>query len=153
MGTIRRGLSWPGPVGPDLITALAGFNGGDSFPMHAVSHPIEWALEVLGFNGHAKKARRHGAGSKRADGVHGDQGDHGDPADRGGLRVGAYGAGTGDPANGVTINANGVGPSRLEIQRAYRQLLIEAHPDHGGEADDAARRIADLTAARRILLG
>jgi len=99
MGTVRRGISWAGPVGPELITSLAGFHGTDSLPMHAVSHPIEWALEIL------------------------------------------------------AVRAQGVGPSRLEIQRAYRQLLIEAHPDHGGEADDAAQRIADLTAARRILLG
>ena len=39
-----------------------------------------------------------------------------------------------------------------DVQRRYRTLLREAHPDHGGEADEAADRIADLTAARRILL-
>ena len=31
--------------------------------------------------------------------------------------------------------------------------LRDAHPDHGGDIDDAAQRIADLTEARRILLG
>ena len=39
-----------------------------------------------------------------------------------------------------------------DVQRRYRTLLRLAHPDHGGEADEAADRIADLTAARRILL-
>lgn len=41
---------------------------------------------------------------------------------------------------------------RAEIQRRFRELLREAHPDHGGEEDGAAQRIADLTEARRILL-
>lgn len=39
------------------------------------------------------------------------------------------------------------------VQRRYRALLREAHPDHGGEAATAAARIADLAEARRILLG
>ena len=43
-------------------------------------------------------------------------------------------------------------PSRLHIQRQFRDLLRAAHPDHGGDTDDAAQRIADLTEARRILL-
>lgn len=43
-------------------------------------------------------------------------------------------------------------PDRYDIQRQFRDLLRVAHPDHGGDADDAARRIADLTEARRILL-
>lgn len=43
--------------------------------------------------------------------------------------------------------------SNKEIQRRFRNLLREAHPDHGGHVDDAAQRIADLTEARRILLG
>jgi hypothetical protein len=43
-------------------------------------------------------------------------------------------------------------PSRGEVQRRFRDLLREAHPDHGGEVDDAAQRIADLSEARRILL-
>lgn len=44
-------------------------------------------------------------------------------------------------------------PAKREVQRRYRALLREAHPDHGGEVDDAADRIADLTEARRVLLG
>ena len=45
-----------------------------------------------------------------------------------------------------------VPPSRADIQRRFRGLLRDAHPDHGGEADEAAQRIADLSEARRILL-
>ena len=41
---------------------------------------------------------------------------------------------------------------RREVQRRFRQLLRDAHPDHGGESDHAARRIAELAEARRILL-
>lgn len=43
-------------------------------------------------------------------------------------------------------------PDRGQVQRRFRRLLRDAHPDHGGEADDAAQRIADLSEARRILL-
>jgi len=50
-------------------------------------------------------------------------------------------------------NNGAVGPpSRSDIQRRFRLLLRDAHPDHGGEAEDAAQRIADLSEARRILL-
>lgn len=41
---------------------------------------------------------------------------------------------------------------RKDVQRRFRNLLREAHPDHGAEANGAAARIAELTEARRILL-
>ncbi|MGI8664281.1 MAG: J domain-containing protein [Acidimicrobiales bacterium] len=44
-------------------------------------------------------------------------------------------------------------PPRKEIQRRFRQLLREAHPDHGADSEEAAARIAELAEARRILLG
>jgi len=44
-------------------------------------------------------------------------------------------------------------PSRREVQRAFRDQLREAHPDHGAADIGAASRIADLSEARRILLG
>ena len=47
--------------------------------------------------------------------------------------------------------AAGTSPQRGEVQRRFRTLLRAAHPDHGGERDGAAERIADLTEARRIL--
>jgi hypothetical protein len=43
-------------------------------------------------------------------------------------------------------------PERTAILRRFRDLLRDAHPDHGGATDEAAQRIADLTEARRILL-
>jgi len=54
---------------------------------------------------------------------------------------------------GVPTAARGGGPDRADVVRRFRLALREAHPDHGGEAADAAQRIADLTEARRILLG
>ena len=44
------------------------------------------------------------------------------------------------------------GPNKRVVQRKFRSLLRQAHPDHGGMTDDAASRIAELTEARRILL-
>lgn len=43
-------------------------------------------------------------------------------------------------------------PNKRLVQRKFRSLLREAHPDHGGVTDDAAKRIAELTEARDILL-
>lgn len=42
--------------------------------------------------------------------------------------------------------------SKRVVQRRFRSLVRDAHPDHGGLDDDAAKRIEDLTEARRILL-
>jgi hypothetical protein len=44
-------------------------------------------------------------------------------------------------------------PGKKEIQRRFRHLLREAHPDHGADSAEAAARIAELSEARRILLG
>lgn len=43
-------------------------------------------------------------------------------------------------------------PGRSEIQRRFRRLVREAHPDHGGASDIAGQRIVELTEAKRILL-
>ena len=43
-------------------------------------------------------------------------------------------------------------PPRADVQQRFREALRDAHPDHGGDHGDAARRIADITEARRILL-
>ena len=53
----------------------------------------------------------------------------------------------------LTSDGNGDMPSRLEVQRRFRQLLREAHPDHGAAATGAAERISELAEARRILSG
>lgn len=42
-------------------------------------------------------------------------------------------------------------PNKRTVQKRFRILLREAHPDHGGETDAAAGRISELTEARRIL--
>lgn len=47
----------------------------------------------------------------------------------------------------------GPGPSRSDVKRAFREQLRAAHPDHGAEDLGAAQRIAELSEARRILLG
>jgi hypothetical protein len=57
-------------------------------------------------------------------------------------------------ANGFDVTgrrANG-SPARPDVQRRFRTMLRDAHPDHGGDVDEAAQRIADLREARRILL-
>ena len=43
-------------------------------------------------------------------------------------------------------------PSKRAVQRRFRSLLRDAHPDHGAENVGAADRIAELNEARRILL-
>ena len=43
-------------------------------------------------------------------------------------------------------------PERSDVQRRFRERLRQAHPDHGGDHEGAAQRIADLSEARRILL-
>ncbi len=44
-------------------------------------------------------------------------------------------------------------PSSRDVQRNYRERLREVHPDHGAEVVGAAQRIAELSEARRILIG
>jgi hypothetical protein len=54
---------------------------------------------------------------------------------------------------GLADGTNGSArPGRRAIQRRFRQLLREAHPDHGGDAAGAALRISELAEARRVLL-
>ena len=51
------------------------------------------------------------------------------------------------------LGVKSASPSKREIQRRFRRLVRDAHPDHGAESEGAAQRIAELTEARRILLG
>jgi hypothetical protein len=120
MGAVRRAIGWQGPVGAELIAALAGFGGGGVWSAYALAHPVEWALEMLGFATTDASRREPGSNGQ---------------------------------GSGPHVTREGIGPSRREIQRRFRKLLIEAHPDHGGRSEAAAQRIADLTEARRILLG
>lgn len=43
-------------------------------------------------------------------------------------------------------------PGRAKVKAAFRMHLRDAHPDHGAGESQAAKRIADLAEARRILL-
>ena len=43
-------------------------------------------------------------------------------------------------------------PDSDTLRKTFRNALRQAHPDAGGDTDDAAHRIAELTEARRILL-
>lgn len=43
-------------------------------------------------------------------------------------------------------------PQREDVQRRFRQLVREQHPDHGADVEGAGQRIVELTQARRILL-
>jgi len=55
-------------------------------------------------------------------------------------------------ALGVLALERGERPPRKVIQRQFRDLVRRAHPDHGGDRDGAAARLAELAEARRILL-
>jgi hypothetical protein len=46
----------------------------------------------------------------------------------------------------------GIAVVRDDVNRRFRRLLRDAHPDHGGSAKGAGDRIAELAEARRILL-
>ncbi|MGQ0617560.1 MAG: hypothetical protein ACT4PW_11320 [Acidimicrobiia bacterium] len=68
------------------------------------------------------------------------------------LSVAAYADPTGWALSVLDLAVNGSELEVAEVQRRFRELLREAHPDHGGESAGAAERIAELTEARRILL-
>jgi hypothetical protein len=55
-------------------------------------------------------------------------------------------------ALGVLGFTTGDEPGRSAILRRFRSLVRHAHPDHGAEAEDAGRRITELTEAKRVLL-
>lgn len=99
LDTVRRGLDWTGPAGPELIGYLSGTSGPSTWSTEAFANPVGWALRVLDMEDEQVEGR----------------------------------------------NQN-------RVQRRFRALLRDAHPDHGAGPDGAAERIADLTAARRILL-
>ncbi len=70
--------------------------------------------------------------------------------------VGSLSMGTGDPVSWA-LSVLGFGgadetPEKKIILTRFRDLLRDAHPDHGGGENDAADRITELTEARRILL-
>jgi hypothetical protein len=44
-------------------------------------------------------------------------------------------------------------PDRDDIQTRFREAVFNAHPDRGGDSDDAGQRMVELTQARRLLIG
>ncbi len=76
-----------------------------------------------------------------------------------GFRGGVAGsrAAVGDPVKWALerlgFARDSVAPSSRDVQRNYRDRLREVHPDHGAKVDGAAQRIAELSEARRILIG
>ncbi len=62
--------------------------------------------------------------------------------------------GMGDEGWALSVLGFGTGkePTRSEINRRFRALIRDAHPDHGGASDGAGQRIGDLSEAKRILL-
>ena len=46
----------------------------------------------------------------------------------------------------------GADPGRVDVIRRFRQLVRDAHPDHGATAEGAGDRITELSEAKRILL-
>ncbi len=70
--------------------------------------------------------------------------------------VGALAMGTGDPVvwalEVLGLDDGQQAPGKKVIQIRFRDLLRDAHPDHGGGHHEAADRISELTEARRILL-
>jgi hypothetical protein len=70
----------------------------------------------------------------------------------------SLGASAGSDPKGWALNRLGIAGSlvgdalHVEVARTFRELLIAAHPDHGGSVELAADRIAELREARRILL-
>lgn len=70
------------------------------------------------------------------------------------LRSGAF-ATASDPliwAMGVLELEAAASVDPRDVQKSYRRLLRDAHPDHGAANDRAADRIAELSKAREILL-
>lgn len=70
----------------------------------------------------------------------------------------SLGASAGSDPKGWALERLGIGGSlsgealHAEVSRTFRELLIQAHPDHGGSVELAADRIAELREARRILI-
>lgn len=52
----------------------------------------------------------------------------------------------------LDLARDGRRPGRRAVQKQFRDLVRRAHPDHGGDRSEAARRLAELAEARRILL-
>ncbi len=50
LATVRRGLAWRGPIGPELLRHLAGRTAIGSMSAGSLVDPIGWAMKVLGLD-------------------------------------------------------------------------------------------------------
>jgi hypothetical protein len=48
-GVLHKAMRWRGPIGPSLVSYLAGVSGARAESLMAFADPIAWALDVLGF--------------------------------------------------------------------------------------------------------
>jgi hypothetical protein len=56
---LHKAMRWRGPIGPSLISYLAGVSGARAESLIAFADPIAWALDVLGFEpGTVKPSRK-----------------------------------------------------------------------------------------------
>ena len=56
---LHKAMRWRGPIGPSLISYLAGVSGARAESLMAFADPIAWALDVLGFDpGTVKPGRK-----------------------------------------------------------------------------------------------
>jgi hypothetical protein len=46
---LHKAMRWRGPIGPSLISFLAGVSGARAESLMAFADPVAWALDVLGF--------------------------------------------------------------------------------------------------------
>ena len=56
---LHKAMRWRGPIGPSLISYLAGVSGARAESLMAFADPIAWALDILGFEpGTVKPTRK-----------------------------------------------------------------------------------------------
>jgi hypothetical protein len=48
-GVLHKAIRWRGPIGPSLVSYLAGVSGARAESLMAFADPVAWALDVLGF--------------------------------------------------------------------------------------------------------
>ena len=48
-GVLHKAMRWRGPIGPSLVSYLAGVSGARAESLMAFADPVAWALDVLGF--------------------------------------------------------------------------------------------------------
>ena len=46
---LHKAVRWRGPIGPSLVSYLAGVSGARAESLMAFADPVAWALDVLGF--------------------------------------------------------------------------------------------------------